>query len=248
MCIVLVSSIKIWYLSFWFLRSEKRRDPLIEVQILYVTDEEVWCRLSRSMSLVLVSVTSLLWNTFHTYPSQRHGEPTLATYIQSRNRESILQSQSRSNRNHGARWWKHTVRPSLRISPPGALRSTTNNKTTKSKDTNPSAQSQLLLQRIKDNSEVCSLHSPPPWETSARWLTDWMVCCQTATQKSTISPLKILSKDEENNNNKEQRDNGEQAAKDPTLTGPQTAGMTSGVSGEVDKGIIPRSFPLWRIR
>jgi hypothetical protein len=72
-------------------------------------------------------------------------------------------------------------------------------------------------------------------------MTEW-VCRQTATQKSTISPLKILSKDEESNNNKEQRDNGKQAANDLTLTGPQTAGMTSGVSGEVDKGIIPRPF------
>ena len=62
-----------------------------------------------------------------------------------------------------------------------------------------------------------------------------MDCRQTATQKSTISPLKTLSKDgpEEQRNN-----NGEQAARDPTLTGPQTAGMTSGVSGEVDKGIL----------
>lgn len=62
-----------------------------------------------------------------------------------------------------------------------------------------------------------------------------MDCRQTATQKSTISPLKVLSKDEP----EEQRNNnGEQAARDPTLTGPQTAGMTSGVSGEVDKGTL----------
>ncbi|KAL3712752.1 hypothetical protein TMatcc_001454 [Talaromyces marneffei ATCC 18224] len=54
-----------------------------------------------------------------------------------------------------------------------------------------------------------------------------------ATQESTISPLKILSKDD---NGEEQCNNGERAARDPTLTGPQTAGMTSGVSGEVDKG------------
>ncbi|KAF3403430.1 hypothetical protein DPV78_004605 [Talaromyces pinophilus] len=57
-----------------------------------------------------------------------------------------------------------------------------------------------------------------------------------ATQKSTISPLKVLSKDEP----EEQRNNnGEQAARDPTLQGPQTAGMTSGVSGEVDKDLKP---------
>lgn len=69
---------------------------------------------------------------------------------------------------------------------------------------------------------------------------DWIVI--KATEKSTISPLKILSEDgaeEQRNSN-----NGEQAAKDPTLTGPQTAGMTSGVSGEVDKGTHPLAFPL----
>ncbi|RAO66777.1 uncharacterized protein BHQ10_002789 [Talaromyces amestolkiae] len=63
-------------------------------------------------------------------------------------------------------------------------------------------------------------------------VTDWLA---SATQKSTISPLKTLSKDE----SEEQRDNGNQASKDPALTGPQTAGMTSGVSGEVDKDLKP---------
>ncbi|EED15503.1 hypothetical protein TSTA_049400 [Talaromyces stipitatus ATCC 10500] len=55
-----------------------------------------------------------------------------------------------------------------------------------------------------------------------------------ANQKSTISELKILSRDDEN----EQRNN-DLTSKDPNLNGPQTAGMTIGVSGEVDKDLKP---------
>lgn len=60
---------------------------------------------------------------------------------------------------------------------------------------------------------------------------------ETANQKNTISELKILSRDDDES---EQRDNN---SADPNLMAPQTAGMTSGVSGEVDKGMVQNSFP-----
>jgi hypothetical protein len=50
-----------------------------------------------------------------------------------------------------------------------------------------------------------------------------------ANQTSTVSELKILPSENES------RGNNDAIDKDPNLTTPQTAGMTSGFSGQVDK-------------
>lgn len=64
-------------------------------------------------------------------------------------------------------------------------------------------------------------------------LTEPVLNDHIATQKNTISELRILSEDKTDN---EQDENEGDVAKDPNLMSAQTAGEIGGISGEANKG------------
>lgn len=123
-----------------------------------------------------------------------------------------------------------------------------------STDTSQFAQSQQLHPRIKVNWAVgysCITQEDPFFcgrgcavRRRKSLLTEPVLSDHIATQKNTISELRILSEDKKDN---DQDENEGDVAKDPNLMSAQTAGETGGITGEVNKG---KCFPslVWSLR